>query len=74
MAELAIRWAVENTNIGCALVGARNRAQLNANVHALAIEIDPDVMEKLNSVTEPLKQQLGNHLDLYESAENDRTL
>ncbi len=74
MAELAIRWAIENPNISCALVGARNRAQLKANVHSLAIEMDPEVVRELNRLTDPLKQQLGNHLDLYESADNDRTL
>lgn len=74
MAELAIRWAVDNPNVSCALVGARNRAQLEANVHALAIEIDPEVIDQLNRLTDPLKHQLGNHLDLYESAANDRTL
>ena len=74
MAQLSIRWAVENTNISCALVGARTPAQLEANVDSLAIEMNPDIMEELNRLTEPLKQQLGNHLDLYESAANDRTL
>ena len=74
MSELAIRWAAENEAMSCVLVGARNRAQLAANVHALAISIDPTVFDELDGLTDPLKQQMGNHLDLYESAGNDRTL
>lgn len=74
MTELAIRWAVDNPAVSCALVGARNRSQLQANVGALGVDINVTLIERLNALTEPLKQQMGNHLDLYESVENDRTL
>lgn len=74
MSELSIRWAVENPNVSCALVGARNRAQLASNVHALDIAVDQAMIDELNRLTDPLKAQMGNHLDLYESTANDRTL
>ncbi len=74
MAELSTRWAVANRNISCSLIGARNIEQLLSNVKAVQAPLDASFVEQLNGVTDALKQQMGNHFDLYESAENDRTL
>ncbi len=74
MAELSTRWAVANPAISCALIGARNRGQLMANVDAVREPLDRSLVDCLNKATDRLKQQMGNHFDYYESAANDRTL
>jgi aryl-alcohol dehydrogenase-like predicted oxidoreductase len=73
MSELALNWAVANQGVSCVLVGTQNVKRLEANVNGLARPLPPDVIEKLNLATEPLKQKLGPCLDLFESAQNDRT-
>jgi aryl-alcohol dehydrogenase-like predicted oxidoreductase len=74
MSELATRWAISNRHVTCALVGARNLDQLSQNVSAAKGSLDSLVIQKLNAVTEPLKQKMGNHFDYYESVANDRTV
>ncbi|MCU0937997.1 MAG: aldo/keto reductase [Burkholderiaceae bacterium] len=73
MAELSTRWALSGDGISCALVGARNAAQLAESLAAARGGLDADVRARLDAATEPLKQAMGNHFDYYESPANDRT-
>ncbi|HTF17365.1 MAG TPA: aldo/keto reductase [Chryseolinea sp.] len=74
MSELAIRWILENSAITCTLVGSRNVKQLEANVRSVRERLSPDIKCELDRITFSIMEKLGNHLDYYESAENDRTL
>lgn len=74
MAEIAIKWIIQNPAITCTLAGARNISQLKANVKAIDAKLSKDISDELCLVTLPLMKTLGNHFDYYESAENDRTL
>ncbi len=73
MVEVAVKWAVANKAVTCALVGARNRTELEANVRAVSEPLAPEIVEKLNAVTAPVMEALGPGFDYYESVENDRT-
>ena len=73
MEQLAIRWAFANPALTCALVGARNVAQIEANAAAGAESLPADVVARLNAVTQPLKEKLGPSLDYYEHTSQDRT-
>lgn len=72
--ELAIRWILENPAITCTLVGSRNVKQLEANVRSVREPLSRDIKCELDRITVSIMEKLGNHLDYYESAENDRTL
>ena len=74
MAEIAIKWIMENTAITCTLVGSRNVSELEANVKAIRSPLNNEIKAELDLVTLPLMHKLGNHFDYYESAQNDRTL
>lgn len=74
MAEIAIQWIVQNPAVTCTLAGARNIAQLQANVKAVDVKLSQDLNDELNWLTQPLMNKLGNHFDYYESVENDRTI
>jgi aryl-alcohol dehydrogenase-like predicted oxidoreductase len=74
MAETAIQWIVQNPAITCTLAGARNIVQLEANVKAINVKLNQEIINDLDIITLPLMHKLGNHIDYYESAENDRTL
>lgn len=73
-AALATKWAVANPRISCALVGARNIEQLQANVEAVRTPLKASLVGRLDAATEALKEQMGNHFDYYESTAHDRTL
>jgi aryl-alcohol dehydrogenase-like predicted oxidoreductase len=74
MAEIAIKWILENPAITCTLVGSRNVSELKANVKAADDSLNKDIKAELDRITLPLMEKLGNHFDYYESAQNDRTL
>jgi len=74
MAEIAIKWIVENPAITCTLVGSRNVNELEANVKAVHSPLSEEIKAELDRITLPVMEKLGNHLDYYESAENDRTI
>lgn len=74
MAEIAIKWILENPAITCTLVGSRNINELEANVKAVQSPLSKEIKTELDQITLPVMEKLGNHFDYYESAENDRTL
>jgi myo-inositol catabolism protein IolS len=73
LADLALAWAVANPAVACTLVGSRSADRLRANVRAVQQPLEAGVVERLNALTDPLKQRLGPSFDYYESPENDRT-
>jgi aryl-alcohol dehydrogenase-like predicted oxidoreductase len=73
VSEIAIKWALANPGITCALVGARNVRQLESNVKAALEPLPAEIVQKLNAATKPLMDRLGPSFDYYESLENDRT-
>ncbi len=73
MPSLAIRWALANNAITCALVGARDKRQMLDNIEAARQPLDPETVRELNVATEPLKRKLGVGFDYYENSEHDRT-
>lgn len=74
MSDLATKWVLANESISCALVGARNITQLEENLKAVYKPLESSIMNKLNEITEDLKNKLGNHFDYYENEKNDRTI
>jgi aryl-alcohol dehydrogenase-like predicted oxidoreductase len=74
MAEIALKWILKNPAITCTLAGSRSIAELEENVKASSGTLSNDIMDELDKITLPLMEKLGNHLDYYESAANDRTI
>ncbi len=74
MAEIAVKWILENPAITCTLVGSRNIGELEANAEAVNSPLSKEIRDELDRITLPIMEKLGNHFDYYESAENDRTI
>jgi aryl-alcohol dehydrogenase-like predicted oxidoreductase len=74
MSEIAIKWILRNPAITCMLVGSRNIGELEANAKAVHDSLNIDILAELDRITLPVMVKLGNHIDYYESADNDRTL
>lgn len=74
MADLALKWNLDNSAITCMLVGSRNVSELHANVNAVKEPINIEIKAELDKFTLPVMAKLGNHFDYYESTANDRTI
>ncbi len=73
LGDLALAWAVANPAITCTLVGARNRAQLEANIRAAKAPISPALRAELSRLTDALTQKLGPSLDYHQSPDDSRS-
>jgi myo-inositol catabolism protein IolS len=73
IADIALKWAVAAKGITCALVGTQNLKRLEANVKAVEEPLPDEIIKRLNTLTQALKDKLGPGLDIFESIENDRT-
>lgn len=63
--HLAIRWNISRPGITSVLVGARNRAQAEANIGALAGAIPPDVFDRMTSISDDIVRHIPNEGNLF---------
>ena len=52
-AAVALAWVLENQNVSSAIVGASRPEQVTANVAALDVELEPDLLLAIDEVLEP---------------------
>jgi aryl-alcohol dehydrogenase-like predicted oxidoreductase len=72
LADLSLAWAIANPAITCTLVGARNAAQLEANVQAAQCVLGPELRAALAAATEEVRRLLGPCIDYHQSPEDPR--
>lgn len=65
MARVAIAWLMRQAGVASVLVGGRTKSQLERNLSAAGLALGDDVLERLNTITEPLKQRLGTNPDMW---------
>jgi aryl-alcohol dehydrogenase-like predicted oxidoreductase len=73
LGDLALAWAVANPAITCTLVGARNIAQLEANVRAVERALSPARHAALSAATEEVRRLLGPCIDYHQSPNDSRS-
>jgi len=72
MAALAIAWAYQQPGITSAIIGARKPDQLERNLKAAHITLDPGALQALYDATRPLKEALGPNPDMWKPGEESR--
>jgi myo-inositol catabolism protein IolS len=73
MAQVALAWILSRPAITCILAGARSVAQLDENRLGVALQLSPEVITRLDTLTEPLLHQLGASPDYYQARDQGRT-
>ena len=69
MSLVAVSWVLHQPGVASAIVGSRKPEQIRELAAAAALHLDASTIEKLNVVTEPVKQILGPNPDMW-SAES----
>jgi aryl-alcohol dehydrogenase-like predicted oxidoreductase len=54
IAQLSLAWVLQNSNVSAAIIGATRPEQVAENVKAVGVELDDEVMEKINKILEPV--------------------
>lgn len=72
LANVALAWARGRPAVCSVLMGARNADQVERNMPAAFLDLDADVVDKLDAAGADLKAKLGKNLDPYEAADSTR--
>lgn len=54
MAQFALAWVLQNTNVSSAIVGATSPEQISSNIGAVGVEIPAEVMQKVTEILAPV--------------------
>jgi aryl-alcohol dehydrogenase-like predicted oxidoreductase len=54
MAQLALAWVLQNSNVASAIVGASRPEQISSNIAATGVKLSADVMKKIDEITLPV--------------------
>lgn len=72
IATLSLAWVIANRGIASTIVGSRNEAQLDINIQGALLQLNDEIVSKLNRVTGPVLQKLGFNPDYYENRNHSR--
>ena len=72
LATVAIAWILGKPGIVSVIVGGRRPEQVQRNIAAAELVLAPGIVERLDSITEPLKKSLGNNADMWDGDANSR--
>ncbi len=67
MAQVALAWLLEQDSVTSVIAGARNAMQARENAAVADVELPDAIIKKLAETTEPLKEKLGQNLDMWQS-------
>jgi aryl-alcohol dehydrogenase-like predicted oxidoreductase len=65
MAAVALAWVRQQAGVTSLLVGARNADEVRRNLPSLDLTLSEDVLQQLALATEPVKDGLGDNLDMW---------
>jgi aryl-alcohol dehydrogenase-like predicted oxidoreductase len=51
LAQLAIAWVLQNSNVSAAIIGASRPEQVEENVKAAGVRLDPELMRRIDEIT-----------------------
>jgi aryl-alcohol dehydrogenase-like predicted oxidoreductase len=54
LAQLAVAWVLQNDNVSAAIIGASRPEQVSENAVAAGVELDGELVAKMNDVLAPV--------------------
>jgi aryl-alcohol dehydrogenase-like predicted oxidoreductase len=72
MADVALAWLLSRPAVASVIAGGRNSLQTQQNAKAAELVLSDDTLQRLDQVTEPLKDAMGANPDMWNTAENSR--
>ena len=67
MADVALSWVLQQEGVTSALVGSRNPSELERNVPSAELKLPPDVLERLDEISGPVKAHIGENPDMWKA-------
>jgi voltage-dependent potassium channel beta subunit len=57
MAQLAVAWVLQNSNVSAAIIGASRPEQVRDNVRAAGVRLDPELLKRIDDILEPVVER-----------------
>jgi aryl-alcohol dehydrogenase-like predicted oxidoreductase len=57
MAQLAVAWVLQSTNVSAAIIGASRPEQVTENVKASGVKLDADLLKRIDEVLDPVVER-----------------
>ena len=73
MSQVALSWILSRPEITCIVAGIRSIEQLEANLAGIEVKLAPGVVDRLDSLTQPLRDTLGPSPDYFQATRDSRT-
>jgi aryl-alcohol dehydrogenase-like predicted oxidoreductase len=70
--QISLAWPLTNPAVSSVIVGSTKEEQALENIEAVNFKLSPEVIQKLNDITTPLKEKLGKNADLWQGNNNSR--
>jgi myo-inositol catabolism protein IolS len=67
MDALSLAWLLAQNGVAGVIVGGRNASQVRKNAAAMELKLTSDIIDKLNLMTQSLKEKLGANADLWQT-------
>ena len=67
MAPLSLAWLLRRPAVSSVIVGARDTGQLRRNMAAVSFDMPPELVERLCTVTDTVKECLGANPDMWQT-------
>jgi aryl-alcohol dehydrogenase-like predicted oxidoreductase len=65
MAALALAWVLQNSNVSAAIVGASRPEQLVDNATAVGINLDPELLARIDSILDPVIERDASKVESF---------
>ncbi|MCL2708772.1 MAG: aldo/keto reductase [Defluviitaleaceae bacterium] len=72
IARLAVAWVLAQKGVSASLVGSRTKPELESNLLAASVALPDDVLRRLDLITKPVLEKLGDNADYYEDDDKSR--
>jgi myo-inositol catabolism protein IolS len=74
MANISLAWLMAQVGVSSVLMSGRTARQVKQNIQSVNLDLPAEIIEKLNRVSEPLKQKLGENADMWQGGKDSRIL
>ena len=69
---LAIAWLISKAGVRSVIAGCRDVRQLQDNAVSVETKLSPELTARLDEISEPLRQEMGGNLDIWQLGDNSR--
>jgi aryl-alcohol dehydrogenase-like predicted oxidoreductase len=65
MSHVSLAWLLHQPAVTSVIAGARNPDQIRENALASDLQLSPEVLDRLDKATQPVKEKMGSNADMW---------